>query len=251
MKTVTKALKILDCFTKNDRELGVTEIANQLDFHKSTTHALLASLKEAGYVISDPHSRKYSLGFKPLELADHIVYQRDLRDLCLPVMKELAEKIQEGISLNIRNETSRICIAVARGPQQVRLNITLGMSVPVYCGAAGKCLLAFMQENAVRRLLEGIDFVRFTAHTISTITQLVKELSAIRKQGYAESREEFFNDAAALAFPLFAAGGQILAVYSIHSTVNRLTADTRGQFLAAGRDAARYTNTILKNIRQY
>ncbi len=251
MKTVKKALEILDCFTKNDRELGVTEIANQLDFHKSTTHALLATLKEAGYVIFNPRSRKYSLGFKPLELADHIVYQRDLRDLCLPVMRDLAEKIQESISLSIRNEISRICIAVARGPQQVRLNITLGMSVPVYCGAAGKCLLAFMPENSVQRLLAGIDFVRFTAHTISTITQLVEELSTIQKQGYAESREEFFNDAAALAFPLFAAGGQILAVYSIHSTVNRLTADTRGRFVTEGKDAAQRTNAILKSIRQY
>jgi len=251
MKTVRKALKILDCFTKNDRELGVTEIANQLDFHKSTTHALLATLKEAGYVISDPRSRKYSLGYKLLELAEHIVYQRDLRDLCLPVMRELAEKIQEDVSLSIRNETSRICIAVARGPQHVRLNITMGMSVPVYCGAAGKCLLAFTQEDSVRRLLEGIDYVRFTTHTISTTTQLFAELSKIRRQGYAESREEFFNDAAALAFPLFAAGGQILAVYSIHSTVNRLTEDSRERFVAAGMDAARSTNSILKNLRQY
>ena len=251
MKTVKKALEILDHFAKSDRELGVTEIAKHLDFHKSTTHALLATLKEAGYVILDPRTKKYSLGFKSLELADHIAYQRDLRELCLPAMGELATAIQEDVSLSIRNETSRICIALARGPQHVRLNITLGMSVPVHCGAAGKCLLAFVEETAADQLLDKVEFIRFTPHSISSKKQLLGELSTIRRQGYAESREEFFRDAAALAFPLFARNHQILAVYTIHSTVNRLTDDTRERFVTAGMEAAERTNAILKNLHQY
>jgi DNA-binding IclR family transcriptional regulator len=222
-----------------------------MKFNKSTTHALLTALKETGYVIFNPKNRKYSLGFKIVELADHILYQRDLRDICLPVMQELAEKIREDISLNIRIQLSRICIAVARGPQHVRLNITTGMSVPVYCGAAGKCLLAFMPADEVGRLLEQTEFVKFTDHTITDSGKLFEELTKIRRQEYAESREEFFNDAAALAFPLFDRNGQILAAYSVHSTVNRLTDETRDRFVAAGMDAARRTNTILKSLRQY
>lgn len=246
-----KALDILDLFAKSDQELGVTEIANHLEFHKSTTHALLAALKDSGYVIVNPRTKKYSLGFKVLELADHIAFQQDLRELCLPVMGELAAEIQEDISLSIRSETSRICIAIARGPQHVRLNITLGMSVPVHCGAAGKCLLAFMEKNAVQQVLDKVEFIRFTPQSISNKKQLVAELSKIRKQGYAESREEFFNDAAALAFPLFAADGRILAVYSIHSTVNRLTDASRPRFVAAGMNSAARTNAVLKSFYQY
>jgi DNA-binding IclR family transcriptional regulator len=251
MKTVKKALDILDLFVKSDGELGVTEIAKKLEFHKSTTHALLATLKERGFVIFDPRTKKYSLGFKALELVDHIAYQRDLRELCQPVMGEFARDIQEDISLNIRNETSRICIAIARGPQHVRLNINLGMAVPVHCGAAGKCLLAFMERSSLDQVLGKLDFIRFTAHTIPSKRQLLEDLSKIQKQGYAESREEFFKDAAALAFPLFSANGRILAVYSIHSTVNRLTDATRQRFVTAGLEAAGRTNAILKSLRQY
>ena len=251
MKTVKKALDILDLFAKFDGELGVTEIAKHLDFHKSTTHALLATLKNSGYVIANPNTKKYGLGFKLLEFAEHIAYQRDLRQLCLPVMRELASTIQEDISLSIRIETSRICIALARGPQHVRLNISMGMSVPVHCGAAGKCLLAFIEQSVLQRLLEKIEFVRFTPQSISNKKQLVEELSKIQEQGYAESREEFFKDAAALAFPLFTADGQIQAVYSIHSTVNRLTDATRPRFVAAGLEAAGRTNTLLKSLHQY
>jgi DNA-binding IclR family transcriptional regulator len=121
----------------------------------------------------------------------------------------------------------------------------------VHCGAAGKCLLAFLEKSAVQRLLEKIEFIRFTPQSISNKKQLVAELSKIQRQGYAESREEFFKDAAALSFPLFAADGRILAVYSIHSTVNRLNELTRGGFVAAGMDAAKRTNSILKSLRQY
>jgi DNA-binding IclR family transcriptional regulator len=251
MKTVRKALDILDLFAKSDGELGVTEIATRLDFHKSTTHALLAALKDSGYVIVNPRSKKYSLGFKPLELAEHIAYQRDLRELCLPVMRELAATIQEDISLSIRIETSRICIALARGPQHVRLDISTGMSVPVQCGAAGKCLLAYVERDSLRRLLDKIEFLRFTPQSISSKKRLATELSKIKQQGYAESREEFFKDAAALAFPLFAAEGQILAVYSIHSTVNRLTDATRPRFVSAGLDAAKRTNSLLESLHRY
>lgn len=248
MKTVKKALDILDCFVKNDCELGITEIARQLDFNKSTTHSLLATLKDSGYVIFNQNSRKYSLGLKPLELTKHILFQKDLRDICLPVMKELAERTQEDISLDIPSGTNRICIAVTRGPQHVRMNITLGMSIPLYCGAGGKCLLAFMQKNDAQKMMEGIDFVRYTEKSILNGEQLFENLSTIRAQGYAESREEFLKDAAALAFPLYSGDGEIIAAYCIHSTVSRLTDDTRSQIISDGMEMAQSTNTILKNL---
>jgi DNA-binding IclR family transcriptional regulator len=124
------------------------------------------------------------------------------------------------------------------------------MSIPLYSGAAGKCLLAFLPEKEALLPFEGKQLVKFTPNTIVNKKAIVRELRKIREQGYAESREEYFEDAAALAFPLFNSRNDILAAYSIHSTINRLTDKTREQFIREGRNAAQETNQILKNIYQ-
>ncbi len=246
MKTVRKALQILDTFSQDTTALGVTEIAQRLGFHKSTTHALLSTLRREGYVILDRQTRKYSLGFKPLELAGKISYHSNLRGICMPVMQELSRLTEEDVSLNIAVDGNRICIAITRGIQYVRQNIVLGMAVPLYCGAGGKCLLAFMPESRIGELLDSFTFQPFTARTITDKGKLLQELEQIRSVGFAESYEEFFTDAAALAFPLFGGNREVIASYSLHSTVSRLAAATRERFLKLGMEMACKLNELLE-----
>ena len=69
MKTVKKALAVLDSFTQDIQSQGVTEIAQKLGLHKSTTFYLLSTLREEGYIIYNADTKKYSLGYKLLDLA--------------------------------------------------------------------------------------------------------------------------------------------------------------------------------------
>jgi DNA-binding IclR family transcriptional regulator len=96
VKTVKKALAILDSFTRYNKIQGVTEISSKLNINKSTTHAILATLREEGYVIYESKARKYSLGFKPFELAGRIVYKSDIRDLALPIMERCSIEHSSG-----------------------------------------------------------------------------------------------------------------------------------------------------------
>lgn len=248
MKTVKKALDILESYTRDVPAQGVTEIANRLGFHKSTTHALLTTLKKAGYLIFDPKTRKYSLGFKLMELASRVSYQRDLSEICSPIMQELSRSCKEDVSLSIPIEGKWVIIAIVRGTQFVRQNITLGMAVPLYCGAGGKCILAFSEKPAVEKLLEEYGFVQYTPNTITDKNRLFQELEKIRSQGYAESYGEFFPDAAALAYPIFSGKTEIMGAYSIHSTLSRLTSETKGPLIASGLQSAQKTNELLANL---
>ena len=108
LKTVKKALSILDSFNRESQTQGVTEIANKFGFNKSTTHILLKTLTDENYLIFDSKTKKYSLGFKLLELAGRITYGRDLRDIALPIMQELSETCEEDITLNILVECRRV-----------------------------------------------------------------------------------------------------------------------------------------------
>ena len=146
MKTVKKALSILDCFSREVPRLGVTDLANKLGMHKSGVHGLLSTLRQEGYVVFDPATRKYALGYKPLELAGRISFRRGLVDIALPLMRDLAADCEEDIGLNILVEGRRVCIALVESRYFVRQFVPQGKALPLHCSAAGKVLMAYLTE---------------------------------------------------------------------------------------------------------
>ncbi len=245
MKTVKKALDVLNSFTREVPNQGVTEIAKKLGMTKSTVHALLKVLRQDGYVIYDPSTKRYFLGYKPLDLAGRIQYRRDLRDISRPILERLSKAIEEDIALNILAEGRRICTALVESRYFVRQLVPLGEALPLHCSAAGKVLMAYLQPDQREEVIRRHGLPRFTPKTITQREQLLSELAHVLEKGYAESREEFGKDAAALAFPIFDARAQILASLSIQSTVNRLNDQTRAKFVREGLRAAKEISDLL------
>ncbi len=206
MKTVKKALAILDTFTQDIQSQGVTEIAKKLGLPKSTTFSLLSVLREEGYILYDADTRKYSLGFKPLDLAGRIQNRRDLKNLSFPILQELSKSIEEDVALNILIEGRRVCIALVESRYFVRHLVPLGKAFPLHCSAAGKVLMAYHPQHEVEEIISRHGLPRFTLNTVTQKERLMVELARIRGRGYGESREEFGKEAAALAFPIFNRG---------------------------------------------
>jgi DNA-binding IclR family transcriptional regulator len=245
LKTVKKALALLDTFAGDVRGQGVTEIANKLRIHKSTVHGLLTTLKEGGYVILDRSTRKYFLGYKILDLAARIQYQRDLKDISRPILEELSRSIGEDVALNIALEGRRVCTALVESRYFVRNLVPIGKPLPLHCSAAGKVLLAYLGKDQVEEVIRRHGLPRFTRNTITQKEKLFRELDIIKKKGYGESREEYGQDAASVAFPLFDGRGKVAGSLSIQSTVTRLNSKTRPRFIKEGLTAAKRIGSLL------
>ena len=59
VKSLYKSLKVLECFTAQTPELGITEIGGMLGLYKSNVHNLMSTLEVAGYVEKNPLNSKY------------------------------------------------------------------------------------------------------------------------------------------------------------------------------------------------
>jgi len=70
LRSVTNALSVLEAFSVERPEQGVTELAHALGLGKSTVHRLLASLAARGYVRRNPETERYSLGLKAFDPPD-------------------------------------------------------------------------------------------------------------------------------------------------------------------------------------
>lgn len=196
-------------------------------------------MREEGYVIYESKTRKYSLGFKPFELADRIVYKSDIRDLALPAMERLSETSNEDVVLNILVEGKRVCIALVESQYFVRQFVPVGKALPLHCSAAGKVLMAYLSRREISAIIKKHGLPRFTPSTITRKGRLIAELEKTKRMGYGESREEYSREAAALAFPIFNGKGEMAACVSIQSTVNRLVSNAKKRFIKMGLSAAK------------
>lgn len=219
VRAVERALDILLCFT-DESDLGLTELASRVGLHKSTVHRLLASLEGKGFIIRDPASEKYKLGYRVWELSANLMQSDDMSVVLLPEMERLRDVVGETISLYVRDGHERIRIQAVQSRQAVRRVAPIGARLPLVVGASSKILVAYANKASQEELLDEIVWPEgMNKRTFS------EQLKHILDTGYATSIEEREQGAAAVAVPIYNRMGQVVAALSISGPANRLTAD--------------------------
>ena len=84
VKSLEKAMKLLECFSGKTPEIGITQIAEKKDLSKSNVHNIVSTFVNLGYLEQNSNG-KYSLGLKMLEYSfvvnEHLGYPRALYDI--------------------------------------------------------------------------------------------------------------------------------------------------------------------------
>ena len=69
IRVAERVADILSCFSTEQPELGVLEISDKLNLDQATVCRILLTLKDKGFVSSDPITRKYTIGPKLAQIA--------------------------------------------------------------------------------------------------------------------------------------------------------------------------------------
>ena len=224
MKTVLKATKILDLFSKDKPELFLSEIASLTGFSKTTTHSLLKTLVTVKYLVRKGNT--YSLGVKLFELGNLFAYQLDLRQLGLPYLVELAKLTEDTAHMCVLDDNTALCIATVEGRHAVQVfALITGGRLPLHAGAAPTVLLAGMDESEIKRVAETKGFERYTSNTIQTMEQLIAKVEAIRSEGHSVSWEDITPNVGAVGAPVFDHSGRVVAAISVASILPRLSSE--------------------------
>ncbi|MDF2724787.1 MAG: Transcriptional regulator [Paenibacillus sp.] len=214
VKSLYKALKILDCFTVNHPERGITEISEQLGLYKSNVHNIVDTFVKAGYLEQNPENEKYRLSFKILELGNVISSNINIRTLMMPYMQQLADFTKETVYLGLPNETEVIYIDSCSPAERLSTRQMLGVKAPLYCTGIGKAMLAYLPEETVKAVLaKGLK--PYTDHTVTDSASLLTELAAIRSRGYAIDNMEHEYGIKCVGMPLLNKRKQVVAGISV------------------------------------
>lgn len=214
MQSLSRAMAILDCFTIETPQLGVREIARQIDMSVSTVGRLLASLNTLGLLSQDPGSRLYRMGPKVMSYSMVYAASLDIRESARPMLEELYRLTNETVSLYVLEREERVCAACIESSERLRVVVHVGEHMPLHAGSSGKAILAFMPPAEVTRVLAR-PLEKITSKTITGRARLLEELREIRKRGFATSHGERFEDVIGIAAPIFDGKGKVVAALNV------------------------------------
>jgi DNA-binding IclR family transcriptional regulator len=209
-----RALDIIDCFTNENAELAVSDVAGMLNITPSTASRLLATLESRGYVMRDARRGKYRLGLAAIALGGLATGQMELRNLAWPHIRELADLTgcTANLGVKYRDKVLYLITVFASSSKAMRGKDVPGRQLPLYCTAMGKVLLAALPDATLETELAGLKMVVHTANTLTTLEALKEEILLARRQGFAYDREEEMLGSNCLAAPIRADNAVVAAV---------------------------------------
>jgi len=231
VKSIDKALDILEAFSKQREELSVTELSKMLGLKISTVHRILTTLKGRGYIRQSSPKTKYELGIKVFELGCIFRDQMHLTEIALPYLKYLCNLTKETTHLAILDDNFAevIYIAQATSPEPLRTAVGVGTRWKAHCTAIGKVLLAFLSKEKIKQIfLNQKKLSTYTPNSISDVNGLKKHLKKVRIQGFAIDNEEFGIGIRCIAAPVRNDSGKVIAAVSIAGPTTRFSKEKAG-----------------------
>jgi IclR family transcriptional regulator, acetate operon repressor len=221
VSTIERATQVLFHFVETaSPTLGVTEIANELGISKAVVHRILTSFCERDLVVSDPESRRYSLGPAVLLLASAFRERLDIRSVAYASLQQLCVSTNETATLSIRHGWQRVYVDQVTPNREVKMTVPIGRQFPLHAGSSSKAFLAFLPEQEREEYLEEAALTAITSATITDRIALRAELDLVRRQGYAISLGERQAGAGSAAAPVFDSDGPA-AVLSLCGPLER------------------------------
>jgi DNA-binding IclR family transcriptional regulator len=224
VRAVERALQILGCFDDEHPERGVSEIAQEVNLHKATTHRIVTTLVNYGFLERATDGQKYRLGLELTALGLKVLRRMDLRREALPSMRMLVERWDEACDLSVFDQGKVFYIEVIQGSHALTIVATAGQRLPAHSTASGKIFLAHLPTSELEDFLNG-PLVAYTGKTLTSPEKIRQQLAEIRTQGYSVDDQETEVGIRAVAAPIRDQTGKVVAAMSMPCPSSRLTID--------------------------
>src|SRR5690625_2083309 len=165
IKSLSRALNILDCYTTDRIELGITEICDLLNLNKSHVHNVVSTFEHHGYLVKNPENNKYRLGFHILKLSNIINSNMTELDFIRPHIRKIAKETNEIVYYGILNDDHVLYLDYASTSGTIHERPKMGVMAPTYCSATGKAMMAYLPTSEVENFFKG-GVKAFTEQTI-------------------------------------------------------------------------------------
>ena len=222
IQSIDRTLQVLELFSLERPEWGVTEISKALNIYKSNVHNILSTLAEKSFVEKDPKTNKYKLGIKFFELGSVVIKNMNLRKITHPYIEKLSKEFNETVHLGVLDKGRVVSIEREESDKSLCSHIEIGKRTPLHCTAVGKAIMAYLSEDEVSLIVKEKGLEKYTENTITNKKDLENEFKKIREQGYAVDNMEHEEGVRCVASPIRDYTGKVIASMSVSGPAFRI-----------------------------
>src|SRR3954470_1804695 len=224
IQVVERMMRLLDVLEKHPEPLGLKQISQYTGLHPSTAHRILSAMS-AARLVDRVEPGSYRLGMRLLELGNLVKSRISVRELALPLMRELHAQTGETANLSVRHDDEIVYVErTASGRSAMRVVHVIGARASLHVTAAGKL---FLLEDGFARLRDYAKRTGLAMHTKNTITNLgllERDLERTQRQGWATDNEEAEIGVRCVAAGIRDDGARLVAALSLSTPAERMKA---------------------------
>ena len=239
----SRVLAILGAFDVDHPTLTLSDIARRAGLPVATAHRLVGELVTWGALSRGPDGG-YTVGVRLWEVGLLSPLHTRLREVAVPFLQDLHASVRENVHLAVRDGDEALYVEKVTGHRSVPIVSRVGGRLPLHATGVGKALLAFQDPAYVAGFLRR-PLRRCTSYTVTEPGRLARELTTVRRRGWAATSEEMTLGSCSVAVPVLGPDGTGVAsigivVHSLGANLERLVPALRD---AAGQVAARLAAT--------
>lgn len=223
IQSVSRTCDIIRYLYRNG-EATVAELTTGIDLTPGTIHTHLTTLCHHDLV--EKNGDRYRLGLSFVTFGDRVRNRMALYQAGRSETDALAEKTGEATHLIIESGGLEIILHEAFGKQATGQELYIKnrgrIHRHLHYSAAGKAILAFLPDERVESILDMYGLVERTANTITDRTELERELSETRRQGFATNDEEGVRGIRAVGVPIRDTNDTVIGSISLSAPASRL-----------------------------
>ncbi|MFB6121909.1 MAG: IclR family transcriptional regulator [Haloferacaceae archaeon] len=220
IEAVNRSMKVIETI-KELEGAGVTDLANELGWAKSTVHTHLKTLVENEFLIRD--DGQYDLSHRFMDCGEYVKDRHPIYSAVEPKLEELADETGKRVQFITQEHGYAIYVRIAEGEHSVSTGAKLGRRrMMLHATAAGKSILSHLPRDEADAILDDQGLYQFTENTITDRQELYEEFAEIRERGYAVNREEHIEGLRAIAAPVTTPDGDVLGAVSVADAAHRM-----------------------------
>lgn len=245
VQSVHRALDLLERIAAQAEGARLTDLAAESGLAPSTTHRLLTTLEQRGFVQCDAGQNRWHVGQRAFAVGSSYTKQRSFVAPALPFLRRLRDATRETANLGVIEDGEVVTLSQVESREIMRAISPPGGRVPLMCSGMGKAILATLPDGEIDRVITRHGLRAMTNHSLTSREAVHREIANIRQRGYALDDEEFVLGLRCVAAVVWGPQAEAACAISVSGLAARMTPEKVAQTgLTVTRLAAELTQVL-------
>jgi IclR family pca regulon transcriptional regulator len=213
LQSFARGLLVLRSFDAEAPQQTIAEVATKTGIDRAGARRILHTLETLGYVRRENHNfyltpRVLSLGYAYFATTPAWAAAERL-------VQDFVKEIRETSSIGVLDEGEVLYVVRVPAPRIVTSTLTVGSRLPAYCSSTGRQLLAALPDQQLKRALRGMNIVKRTSHTVTSVTKLTQIIRREGRQGWSLVNQELESGLNSIAVPILDKNNEPMAAVNV------------------------------------